>query len=108
MQCRSWLEASVLLFFSVAYFWSKTTEEEQNDADIFIDSKALTAISKEPMRKKIRKCCSLTDVAFAMVKIDNTIRCFVRALFLAVLVRSHRKHTKLLIFSLDLERASSI
>lgn len=43
-----------------------------------------------------------------MLEIDNTIRCFVLSLYLAVLVRSHRKHTKLLIFSLDLERASSI
>lgn len=40
-----------------------------------------------------------------MLKIANAIRCFVLALYLAVLVRSHRK---LLIFSLDLERASSI
>lgn len=43
-----------------------------------------------------------------MLKIANTIRRFVLTMYLAVLVRSHRKHTKLLIFSLDLERASSI
>lgn len=56
----------------------------------------------------MRKWCSLADVAFAILKIDNTIRCFVLTQYLAVLVQSHKKHTKLLIFSLDLERASSI
>lgn len=56
----------------------------------------------------MRKCCSPADAAFAMLEIDNTIRCFVLTSYLAVLVRSHRKHTKLLIFRLDLERASSI